>query len=137
MRKLGIKRISRQTVRNILMEEGIPPQPDRPSDTWDNFLRRHGETLWGCDFFTTRAITRKGIQQLYLLVFLNLKTREAIVSPATAHPNSKWVCRQAEAFLEATNQRAAKPDIVLHDRDGRNRSSAWSNGKRPLHFCNC
>ena len=32
MRKLGIKKISRQTVRNILKEEGIQPNPDRTHD---------------------------------------------------------------------------------------------------------
>ena len=117
LRKLGIKRISRQTVRNILKEESIPPQPDRPTDRWDKFLRRHGETLWGCDFFTVRTITRRGVRQCYLLVFLNLKTREAIVSPATEHPNSKWVSQQATAFIEATASRTSKPSIVLHDRD--------------------
>jgi putative transposase len=31
LRKMGIKKISRQTVRNILKEEGISPGPDR---TW-------------------------------------------------------------------------------------------------------
>ncbi len=40
LRKLGIKRISRQTIRNILKEEGIQPNPDRTSDTWDNFIKR-------------------------------------------------------------------------------------------------
>ena len=34
LRKLGIKKISRQTVRNILKEEGIKPGPDRTSDNW-------------------------------------------------------------------------------------------------------
>jgi putative transposase len=47
LRKLGIKNISRQTVRNILKEAGIEPRPDRTSDSWDQFLKRHGETLWG------------------------------------------------------------------------------------------
>ena len=32
LRKLGIKKISRQTVRNILKEEGIQPGPERSSD---------------------------------------------------------------------------------------------------------
>ena len=32
IRKLGIKKLSRQTVRNILKEEGIEPSPDRTSD---------------------------------------------------------------------------------------------------------
>ena len=41
LRKLGIKKISRQTVRNILKEEGIQPGPERTSDSWANFLERH------------------------------------------------------------------------------------------------
>src|SRR5690606_17963741 len=56
LRKLGIKKISRQTVRNILKEEGIQPGPDRTSDSWTEFLQRHGETLWGCDFFSVKAV---------------------------------------------------------------------------------
>ena len=38
LRKLGIKKISRQTVRNILKEEGIAPGPDPTSDSWTNFV---------------------------------------------------------------------------------------------------
>ncbi|MCA9249459.1 MAG: hypothetical protein KDA42_20215, partial [Planctomycetales bacterium] len=35
LRKLGIRKISRQTVRNILKEEGIEPGPDRVNDNWE------------------------------------------------------------------------------------------------------
>ena len=59
LRKLGIKKISRQTVRNILKEEGVQPGPDRTSDTWADFLKRHGETRWGCDFFSVKTVTKK------------------------------------------------------------------------------
>jgi len=117
LRKMGIKKISRQTVRNILKEEGIEPGPDRTSDSWTNFLERHKETLWGCDFFSVKTVTARGIREMYMLVFLNLETREAIVSPATEHPNSAWVVEQTEVFLEDTCGREKKPDIVIHDRD--------------------
>ena len=83
MRKLGIKQISRQTVRNILNEEGIEPPPDRTSEKWSNFLERHKNTLWACDFFSVKAITARGIQELYCLVFLCMETREVIVSSST------------------------------------------------------
>ncbi len=117
MRKLGIKQISRQAVRNILKEEGIEPAPDRTSDKWTNFLERHKQTLWACDFFSVKAVTARGIQNLYCLVFLCMETREVIVSPSTQHPNSAWVKRQTEAFIEQTADRAEKPAIVMHDRD--------------------
>tara|TARA_E500000305_G_scaffold103518_1_gene99070 strand:+ start:297 stop:488 length:192 start_codon:yes stop_codon:yes gene_type:complete len=45
LRELGINKINRQTVRKILKEEGIKPGPDRTSDSWDNFVKRHAETL--------------------------------------------------------------------------------------------
>jgi putative transposase len=117
LRKLGIKKISRQTVRNILKEEGIQPGPDRTSDCWDNFVQRHGETLWAVDFFSVKSVTTRGLRDLYLMVFLCMKTREVIVSPSTEHPNSAWVKQQAEAFLDQTANRSEKPSIVMHDRD--------------------
>ena len=70
LRKLGIKRISRQTERNILKEEGIEPSPDRTSDKWGDFLTRHAETLWAVDFFSVRTVTAHGIREMYLLFLL-------------------------------------------------------------------
>ena len=54
---------------------------------------------------------------MYVLVFLCLESREAIVSTSTEHPDSAWVVKQTEAFIEQTKNRAEKPDIVMHDRD--------------------
>jgi putative transposase len=117
LRKLGIKKISRQTVRNILKEHGIEPSPDRTSDSWADFLKRHGETLWGCDFFSVRSVTAKGIRDLYVMVFLCLKTREVIVTESTEHPDSAWVCQQTNWFAEQTKDREKKPEMIIHDRD--------------------
>src|SRR5690606_30684980 len=51
LRKLGFLSVSRTMVRNILAEPGIEPAPDRGEPVWDEFLKRHAETLWACDFF--------------------------------------------------------------------------------------
>lgn len=117
LRKLGIRKISRQTVRRILKEEGIEPGPNRSSDSWTKFVERHKETLWACDFFSVRTVTARGIRQMYVLVWLCLETREAIVSPSTDHPNSAWVVEQTEMFLEDTGSREKTPEIVIHDMD--------------------
>lgn len=119
LRKLGIKKVSRQTVRNILKEEGIEPGPERKNDCWENFIKRHAETLWGCDFFSVKTVTKRGLRDMYVLVFLCLETREAIISEATEHPNSAWVVQQTEMFLEETRGREKKPDIVMHDMDSK------------------
>lgn len=117
LRKLGIRKISRQTIRNILKEEGIRPGPNRSSDCWTDFLKRHAETLWACDFFSVKTVTARGLRDMYLLVFLCLKTREVIASTSTENPNSAWVEEQTKDFLDQTSNREEKPAIVMHDRD--------------------
>ena len=119
LRKLGIKKISRQTVRNILKEEGIQPGPDRTSDNWDNFVKRHAKTLWAVDFFSVKTVTAKGLRDMYVLVWLCMTTREVIVSESTLHPNSAWVEKQADLFVDQTAGREEKPDIVMHDKDSK------------------
>lgn len=117
LRKLGIKKISRQTVRNILKEEGIQPAPDRTSDTWDNFIKRHAETLWAVDFFCVKTVTTRGLRDMYVLVWLCMTSREVIASGSTEHPNSAWVTKQVDLFVDQTAAREKKPDIIMHDRD--------------------
>jgi len=119
LRKMGIKKISRQTVRNILKEEGIRPVPDRTSDTWQSFVDRHAKTLWATDFFSVKTVTPRGLKEMYVMVWLCMTTREAIISESTEHPNSAWVVQQTEAFLDQTLNRADKPAIVMHDRDAK------------------
>jgi len=69
LRKLGI-RISRQTVKNILKAHGFDPGPIRGAGSWDEFLKIHAATLWQCDFLSKRALTKRGLVDLYLLIFV-------------------------------------------------------------------
>ncbi len=117
LRRLGVSRICRQTVKNIRKEEGIEPSPKRSRGTWDQFLKAHAETLWACDFFTKRAITASGIVDLYVLVFMHLETREIICTKSTKNPNSQWVTEQAKEFAEPTKTREHRPTHLVHDRD--------------------
>jgi putative transposase len=119
LRKLGIRRISRQTVRNILKEEGIQPGPDRSNDNWKNFVERHANTLWAVDFFSVKTVTSRGLRDMYVLVWLCMTTRELIVSESTEHPNSAWVEMQTELFLDHTAGRNEKPSIVMYDKDSK------------------
>lgn len=137
LRKLGIKKISRQTVRRILKEEGIEPGPDRTSDSWQNFIERHKETLWGCDFFSVRAVTAHGIKQMYVLAFLCLETREVILSESTEHPNSAWVSEdELPRLLAATTLRplaeSGRETVKLEPKDGKRSSWTYS----PLTLAN-
>jgi putative transposase len=66
-----------------------------------------------------KTLTTRGVRTTYLMAFLCLETREAIVSKSTQHPNSAWVVRQTKEFLEKTKDREKTPDILMHDRDSR------------------
>jgi putative transposase len=79
MRRLG-HRISRQTVKNILVEAGLGPDPQDHPDTWSDFLKRHAATMWQCDFASKPKWTIKGMVDLYFLVFIHVETRRIWVS---------------------------------------------------------
>ncbi len=90
--------ISRQTVKNILVEAGLGPDPSDHPDTWSDFLKRHAATMWQCDFASKRKWTIKGMVDLYFLVFIHVETRRIWVSPCTANPTGEWTTQQARNF---------------------------------------
>src|SRR5262245_7300867 len=119
LRKLNIKSVSRNTVKNILKANGLDPGPQRGVGTWDEFLKLHAATLWQCDFLSVRTLTTKGIRELYLLVFLHVESRRVFVTPATYHPNEAWVCDQAMAFAAHAEETGLGAAVLMHDRDGK------------------
>src|SRR6187200_68739 len=52
LKKLGIRSMSKNTVKRILKENGLDPVPKRGAGTWDDFLKRHAASLWQCDFLS-------------------------------------------------------------------------------------
>jgi putative transposase len=117
LRKLGIQDISRQTVVNILKESGHNPYSPKGPGTWDELIKRHAETLWQCDFFSKRVISRLGLPQLFAMVFINVATRKVWVSPATKNPTEAWVMEQAKAFIDYTEANDLTCEMVTRDND--------------------
>ena len=102
-----------------MKEEGIGPSPKRSQLTWDEFLTSHAETLWSCDYFSVKTVTRKCIIDLYVLVFLHVDSRRLIVSPATQHPDTSWVTEQAKAFHAQLPTSEQQKFQLIHDRDAK------------------
>ncbi len=119
LRKLGIKSVSRQTVKMILKEHDIDPGPKRGKGSWDEFLRIHAETLWQCDFLSKPMWTAKGLVDVYLLVFLHLGSRRVWISPSTVQPDSAWVSLQARNFLIVADDMGLPPEYIMRDNDAK------------------
>jgi putative transposase len=117
LKKLGIRSVSRNTVKNILKAHGLDPGPRRGLGTWDEFLKIHAATLWQCDFFSKRVLTKTGFRDLFVVVFLHVGTRRVFLTPATQHPNEAWVTEQAVAFVRHARAERLPTDIIMHDRD--------------------
>ena len=117
--KLGIGRISKTTVKNILKDHGFDPGPARGEGSWDQFLKRHAETLWACDFFSQPVWTVKGIRTFFVLFVIHVKTRQVKVLGFTRRPNHPWVTSRGRELREFFDSQPVKPTILFRDGDGK------------------
>ena len=119
LKKLGVHRVSRSTVRNILIEAGFDPGPSRGRGSWDEFLKVHAQTLWACDFLSTKIWTRCGLMDYFVLFFIHIQTRRVIATPATADPDGQWTAQQARNFLMQVEEQGLEATHLIRDMDSK------------------
>lgn len=117
LRKLGIRKICRTTVLNILRAHHLDPGPKRGHGSWDDFLNRHFDTLWSCDFFSVKTWTMVGLIEVYVLVFVQVGSRKVHIAGITAHPDADWMAQQARNLSLFFDEQKHKPRYLLRDRD--------------------
>ena len=117
LKKLGIKPPSRNTVKKILKAEGLDPGPNRGKGSWDEFLRRHAETLWACDFLSKKVWTKAGLIDFFILFFIHVGTRRVFLAGVTTSPNSTWVAQQARNLAMHVGELPVKPTMLIRDCD--------------------
>ena len=120
LKKLGI-RIGSTTVRKILKESDIHPAPDKafkkPAVPWTTFVHAHMDSMAGCDFFTKRIYTLRGVFTAYMLVFIHFGTRKVYCSAPTFNPDEEWVMQQARNANMWLEDIGVTPRFLVHDRD--------------------
>ena len=119
LKKLGIESVTRNTVKNILKRNGYETGPERGPGTWDDLLKRHASTMWQCDFFSKKIVSRTGLRDVFVLVFLHVETRRVFITPATYKPDQEWMVEQAEEFIRHTESEKLPCKILMHDNDGK------------------
>lgn len=119
LRKLGVRKVSRSTVINLLHEQGVPSAPERGEGTWAEFLKAHAKTLWACDFISKRIWTPRGLRFAFVLVFIHVKSRKVHASRATLAPDPTWTANEVEVFRETVRRAGERPRHLIRDRDGK------------------
>jgi putative transposase len=117
LKKLGVGKLSRATVANILKDNGLDPGPRRGEGTWDDFLKRHAETLWACDFFSTKVWTMSGLVDVFVLFFVHVGSRRVHLAGVSANPDRAWMVQQARNVAMRFDKEPVKPKYLLRDRD--------------------
>jgi putative transposase len=113
--RLGV-RIAASTVWSILQRSGIEPVPRRSSETWREFLRAQASGIVACDFFTVDTVL---LRRLYVLVFIELATRQVYLAGITANPTGGWTTQQARNMIETFVERTEPIRFLIHDRDSK------------------
>jgi transposase InsO family protein len=113
--KLGV-RVSATTIRTLLRRHGLGPTPRPGGLSWRAFLRQQAASVIACDFFTVETV---GLKTLYVLFFIELRSRRVHVSGCTAKPDAGWVTQQARNLV------LGRPDLegclrfLVRDRDSK------------------
>ncbi len=119
LKKLNIACCS-NTVKKILTEAGLAPRPMRRKDTnstWNEFIKRHADSILAADFFTKEVWTLCGKVTHYVLFFVHLGTRKVYIAGSTRRPNARWVERRARTLTAACEEMGWRAKYLIHDRD--------------------
>ena len=112
--KLG-HRIAKSTVWQILRDAGVDPAPRRTGPTWRQFLATQAKAVIATDFLHVDTIL---LRRIYVLVFIEHRTRRLHVAGITAHPDGPWSLQRAREFTMLLGERLEAMRFLIRDRGG-------------------
>lgn len=117
MKSLGHD-IARNTVKQILRDNGIEPAPERSGRTpWKVFLKAHWEGLAAADFFTVEVLSVGGPVRYFVFFVIRLKTRAVEIAGISHQPHGDWMKQIGRSLTDATDGFLRGVSHLLLDRD--------------------
>jgi len=117
LKGLGYK-VSWQTVRRVMLDHGLLPDPDRPyKTTWNDFIRSHWDSLAACDFFSVDAWGLKGLTRYLVFFVIEIATRKVEIVGIHADPCETQMLQWARNLTDAEDGFLKDKRILIHDRD--------------------
>jgi transposase InsO family protein len=84
--------------------------------TWKEFLSRHWETIVATDFFTVEVWTRRGLQRVLVLFFIDLSTRKVEIAGIAPAANGLWMSQIARNLTDSEDGILIGKRYLIHDR---------------------
>lgn len=110
--------IGRNTVKRVLLENGIEPAPERGRKTsWKTFIRAHLGVLAAADFFTVEVLTLHGLVRYWVFFVIDIKTRRVEIAGITPNPSGTWMKQIARNLTDAEDGFLLKIRYLIIDRD--------------------
>ena len=110
--------VSWQTVRRIMLEHGLLPDPDKPyKTTWNTFIKSHWDSICACDFFSVEAWGLKGLTRYLVFFVIELSTRKVEIVGIHADPCETQMIQWARNLTDAQDGFLKGKRILIHDRD--------------------
>jgi putative transposase len=113
---LGYK-IGETTVKNILIEAGYDPEPDRTcKTTWKEFIKSHWSVLAACDLLSVELLIKDRLVRCLVLFAIELSTRRVEILGVRPQPDCRWMEQIARNATGEDGFLASKK-YLIHDRD--------------------
>jgi hypothetical protein len=115
--KLG-HQVGRSTIAAILKRHRLPPAPTRGqgSTSWRSWYQHYRQQVLACDFFTQESLV---LQTIFVLFFIEVRTRKVYLAGCTRHPTAAWVTQQARNVAWHLQDGILPVRVLLHDRDAK------------------
>lgn len=114
---LGSK-ISKSSVKNVLIENGYDPEPDLTSkSTWHEFIKSHWEVLAACDFFTIELLVERKLVRCTVFFVMELCTRRIFFAPVKPQPDGNYMIQVAKILTDYDDGFLKGKRFLIHDRD--------------------
>jgi transposase InsO family protein len=110
--------LARSTIAEILKRRGMEPAPERKrKTTWKEFLSRHWERIVAADFFTVEVWTKRGLQRIMVLFFIDLATRKVEIAGVASVADGLWMSQIGRNVTDAIEGVLRGKRYLIHDRD--------------------
>lgn len=114
---LGYK-ISKTSVKNILIENGYDPEPDLTvRSTWHEFIKSHWDILVACDFFTIELLRGRKLIRCIVFFVIEFSTRKVFFAPIQLQPDGKYMKQVARMLTDSEDGFLKGKRYLIHDRD--------------------